>query len=405
VHGLAAFVVAAGAAMIVFTGTYADNPMMLHMKTGCFALASRLSRRPSSRAVAAILGIAVLAVTGCAGNSEQPTEQSDKELVWPLPPEPPRIRYLGSIRSRADIGATDKISLADSLLGAKDQSRIKAMKKPYGVHVDKDGRMFVTDTGWGKLLVFDAPNKKFAVWGAQGRGTLAKPIGVTSDSMGRVYVTDVAQHRVLVFDSNGEFVTAMGDAGELRTPTGIALDEKRRRIYVVDTRKHDIAVYDFEGRRISTIGERGGAPGQFNFPTNVAVGRDGRIYVTDSMNFRIQILAPDGRSLKTFGSNGDRPGQFSRAKGIAVDSDGHIYVVDAAFNNYQIFDQDGRLMLYVGSIGQNEGQFWLPAGAYMAPDDVLYVVDQYNFRVQKFQYISHPDVKSAVEPAAAAPAQ
>lgn len=376
---------------------------MLHTNKDCFASAPYLPRRARGRTIAAVLGVAVLALAGCAGDSDRTTEQSDRELVWPLPPEQPRIRYVGSIRSRADIGATDKISFADSLLGAKDQSPIKAMKKPYGVHVDSDGRMFVTDTGWGKLLMFDAANKKFDVWGTRGQGTLSKPIGVTSDSAGRVYVTDVAQQRVLVFDRAGEFVTAMGAAGELHTPTGIGLDERRRRIYVVDTRKHNIAVYDFEGRRVSTIGERGSAPGQFNFPTNLAVGGDGRIYVTDSMNFRVQILAPDGSSLKSFGSNGDRPGQFSRAKGIAVDSDGHIYVVDAAFNNYQIFDQDGQLMLYVGSIGQEEGQFWLPAGAYMGPDDLLYIVDQYNFRIQMFQYLPPSGATPAGESAAAVP--
>lgn len=354
-------------------------------------------RRTSGRSVAAALGITLLALAGCAGG-DQARNQDVPDLVWPLPPEQPRIKYLGSIRSRADIGATDKISLAGSLLGQQDQAPIKAMKKPYGVHVDKDGRMFVTDTGWGKVLVFDAANKKFEVWGMEGQGTLLKPIGVTSDSTGRVYVTDISQRRVMVFDRDGGFLTAMGDAAELHTPAGIALDERKRRIYVVDTRKHNIAVYDFEGRRVSTIGQRGTDPGEFNYPTNIAVARDGRLYVSDSMNFRVQILAPDGRPLRAFGSNGDRPGQFSRAKGIAVDSDGHIYVVDAAFNNYQIFDQDGRLLLYVGSIGQNDGQFWLPAGAYMAPDDKLYVVDQYNFRVQMFQYLADSSVTPQAEP-------
>ncbi len=373
-------------------------------KTHTCASAPRLRRRPG-RSVAVTLGVAILALAGCAGDPDQGANRDVPELVWPLPPEQPRIKYLGSIRSRSDIGVSEKRSLAGTLLGQQDQSPIKAMKKPYGVHVDKDGRMFVTDTGWGKVLVFDAANKEFHVWGMKGQGALVKPIGVTSDSAGRVYVTDVTQKRVMVFDSNGEFVTAMGAAGELYTPTGIALDERQRRIYVVDTRQHNIAVYDFDGRRVSTIGRRGAEPGEFNFPTNVTVARDGRLYVSDSMNFRVQILAPDGRPLKMFGSNGDRPGQFSRAKGIAVDSDGHIYVVDAAFNNYQIFDQDGRLMLYVGSIGQNDGQFWLPAGAYMSPDDKLYVVDQYNFRVQMFQYIAESPATTGTEPSAEVPPQ
>ncbi len=376
---------------------------MRYTKSGYLAPAPRLPSRLSGRRVAVALGIAVLALGGCTGGSERAGDETVTELYWPLPPEQPRIKYVRSIRDRRDIGVTGDRSLADSLLGERDQAPIKALKKPYGVHVDMNGRIFVTDTGWGKVLVFDPANKKFDVWGLAGQGTLLKPIGVTSDSSGRVYITDIAQQRVMVYDGNGEFVTAMGGAGELHTPAGIALDESRRRLYVVDTRKHHIAVYDFDGRRVSTIGERGPEAGQFNYPTNLAVGPDGKLYVSDSMNFRVQILAPDGRPLKTFGSNGDRPGQFSRAKGIAVDSDGHIYVVDAAFNNYQIFDEDGRLMLYVGSIGQGDGQFWLPAGAYMGPDDKLYVVDQYNFRVQVFQYLGGDAAAPAAEPSAVAP--
>lgn len=386
----------------MYAGYLVMNPTKHPTFQPCEALPARSSRRRLS--IAAILGIAVLGLAGCAGDSRT-TAQPAEDLVWPLPPESPRIRYLGSIRSRDDIGAGGKTSLADALLGKKEQEPIESMRKPYGVHVDKDGRMFVTDTGWGKVLVFDAANRNFEVWGLSGQGSLSKPIGVTSDSTGKIYVTDVIQKRVMVYDSNGGFVTAMGSAGELHTPTGIAVNERQRRVYVADTRKHNIAVYDFDGRRVSTIGDRGTGPGQFNFPTNLAVGRDGRIYVTDSMNFRVQILAPDGRPLSMFGSNGDRPGQFSRAKGIAIDSENHIYVVDAAFNNYQIFSQDGELMLYVGSIGQSDGQFWLPAGAYMTPDDRLYVVDQYNRRVQMFQYVPQAASAPAADAAATSPAQ
>lgn len=206
---------------------------MRYTKNGSWAPAPRLLRRLSGPGVAVALGVAILALGGCTGGADRAGDGTAAELYWPPPPEQPRIKYVRSIRHRGDIGATDERSLADSLLGEPDQNPIRGLKKPYGVHADTDGRIFVTDTGWGKLLVFDPANKKLDVWGLKGQGTLSQPIGVTSDSTGRVYVTDIAQQRIMVFDREGEFVTAMGNDGNLQTPAGIALDEARRRIYVV----------------------------------------------------------------------------------------------------------------------------------------------------------------------------
>ena len=362
----------------------------IHMssKTG-YPVMNRKTYGYAARLTATALTTALLALAGCTGTAEQAKKEEPTDLVWPLPPDPPRIKYVRSYRFREDVEERKKLSATDLLLGKKEEPG-ESLKRPYGVHADRDGRIFVTDTGWGKVVVFDSKNRKFEFWGESGRGTLQQPIGVTSDSTGRVYVTDAAQRRVVVFDRNGEFALAMGQTEELERPTGIAIDEDRRRVYVVDTRKHNIVVFDLDGRRISTIGERGTAPGQFNFPTNLAVGRDGRLYVMDSMNFRVQILDPDGRAIRAFGENGRSPGQFARAKGIALDSEGHIYVVDAAFNNFQIFDPEGQLLLFVGSNGKSPGQFWLPAGAYIDNEDRVYVADQYNLRVQVFQYLGEP---------------
>jgi len=335
----------------------------------------------------AVLAGALLLLAGCATPTEKPQPQEVTDLIWPLPPEQPRIRFLRTLSSKDDVESGRKQDLSDILLGKKELT-IDTLRKPYGVHADRDGRVFVTDTGWGRLVVFDIPNKSFSFWGLQGKGQLRKPAGVTSDSEGRVYVTDTLEQRVVVYDRDGKFLLAMGKKGELETPVGIAVNEKLGRVYVVDTRRHQIVVFDMTGTLVTRLGERGSDPGQFNFPTNLAIDDDGKLYVTDSMNFRVQILDPDGKVLKTFGNVGDARGQFARPKGIAVDSDGDIYVVDAAFNNFQIFDQEGRLLMFVGQAGPGPGQFWLPAGAYIDHQDRLYVADQYNRRIQVFQYLS-----------------
>ncbi len=191
----------------------------------------------------AVMG-ALLLVAGCATGDKIGTTPGLNELAWPQPPEQPRVAFLRSISSDRDIGASKSRShrLKDALLGKTE--KLRRLRKPYGVHVDKQGRILVTDTGLGKLVVFDGKNKTFSLWGEGGRGVLAKPIGVTSDSFGKVYVTDMQLQRVVVFDRDGNFFSAIGKKGELERPAGIAVNEKIGRIYVVDVKKHHIAVFD-----------------------------------------------------------------------------------------------------------------------------------------------------------------
>lgn len=341
-----------------------------------------------------LIAAASLGLAGCAATSPQARVKSE-ELVWPLPPETPRYKFVKALFSEDQIvpPPSGMSSFRDNLLGKKRQAG-RQLKKPYAVHADKSGRVFVADSGWGKVLVFDEKNKSFEVWGESGRGSLAKPLGITSDNHGQIYVSDAKRKRVVVFNQKGEFVRAMGRKGELQRPVGVAVDQRTGHAFVVDTGSHNIAVYNRQGDLVRKIGKRGMQPGEFNFPTNIAIGNDGKLYVTDSMNFRIQILNNKGKALKQFGSNGDGKGQFVRAKGIDVDSQGNIYVVDAAFNNVQVFDPQGTLLMAIGGAGRKPGQFQLPAGMYIDEQDRLYIADQYNWRIQIFQFMKLSDQKS-----------
>lgn len=329
-----------------------------------------------------------LGLSGCATTTSD-TETKPVDLAWPLPPEKPRIKFLGILFSEDQVIAPPSglSNIRDNLLGKPKQAG-RMLKKPYAVHADKSGRIYVADSGWGKVLVFDEKNKSFSIWGDHGRGLLAKPLGITSDKHGHIYISDSVKQRVVVFDQKGEFVRAMGRKGELERPVGIAVDNRTGKTYVVDTKSHNIAVYNAQGSLVDKIGSRGRKLGQFNFPTNIAIDHKGKLYVVDSMNFRVQILTSKGKPIRQFGSNGDGRGQFVRAKGIDVDSEGNIYVVDAAFGNVQIFNDQGQLLMALGSQGRKPGQFQLPAGMHIDEEDRIYVADQYNWRVQIFEYLS-----------------
>ncbi|MEQ1897703.1 MAG: 6-bladed beta-propeller [Vicinamibacterales bacterium] len=350
-----------------------------------------------------IVSIGVMSLVSLLGQSQPSSAaQSAKKskaahsalpppLTWPLPPEQPRIRYVTSYRGADDFKLVKKPSkLMVALLGAKDQATPGAdrLVKPYGVAVAPNGRIYIADTAARRVYALDPEAKTVAFLGDSGAGKLAKPIGVAVDSRGVVFVADATLKRVFGYGADGRLVIAIGHEGELENPSGLAVDRTRQLLFVADAAKHQILSYStVDGAPRATVGKRGSEPGEFNFPTNLAVDRDGTLYVADTLNFRIQAFDAAGAFVREFGTLGDSPGNLNRPKGIGVDSAGHIYVVDASFNNFQIFDKEGHLLLFVGAHGSNPGEFFLPAGLFIDERDRVYVADQGNARVQVFQYI------------------
>ena len=68
----------------------------------------------------------------------------------------------------------------------------------------------------------------------------------------------------------------------------------------------------------------------FNYPSDVAVDKDGTIYILDSGNARIQKFGPDGRYLATIGRKGQGPGEFVMPDSLDIDKDGNLVVADSA---------------------------------------------------------------------------
>jgi len=311
-------------------------------------------------------------------------------LVWPEPPELPRIKYVRTIASAEDIHKPAGVKLKEALLGEKTVDRVI---KPYGVAVDSRGRLFVADGGNFAVLVFNenpvGEEKYLTYLGATSPGRLASPLDVCVDDSDFVYVSDVQRNNVFVYTPDLVFHHVMGQESTFGRPAGVAYNRFNDEIIVLDSKSHDVKFFDRDGTLLRTIGGPGGDNGYFNYPTNVACDPYGRIYIVDTMNFRIQIFDSEGNFLSTFGQPDNVPGSFSRPRGIALDSEGHIYVVDAAFSNIQIFQENGVLLLHLGSLGDTPGHFRLPAGLWFDKNDYLYVADQFNRRVQVFKYIRY----------------
>ena len=323
--------------------------------------------------------------SGCARDRGDLFFPPDAFVVWPEPPERPRIRYLGSLSTEADLEReVSPVQGFGELLFGKRQ--IGVLVSPYAVAVDDDNRLFATDTAGAVVHVFDLETRRYKQFGdLAGEQKLLKPVGLTL--VGEwLYVVDSALRRVCVFDKNGRFIFAFGGDRFVR-PSGIACRPADKTVYVADTAGHTVYVFTANGKFIRQIGARGVEPGTFNFPTHLWVDDAGTLYVSDTLNYRVQMFTSDGDFLRTFGLQGDRPGYFAHPCGIATDGLGYIYVTDRQFENVQIFNQRGEVLMAFGHEGTGAGQFWLPAGIFIDRSNRIYVADSFNKRIQVFELL------------------
>lgn len=100
---------------------------------------------------------------------------------------------------------------------------------PTNLAVDKEGKLYVCDTGIFMVKVFDPEGNCLGVVGDLGLepGRFALPKGVAVDHEGRIYVVDSRVQNVQIFDREGRILMYFGDpktAGALYLPAGIAID-------------------------------------------------------------------------------------------------------------------------------------------------------------------------------------
>ncbi|KPK71646.1 hypothetical protein AMJ82_00020 [candidate division TA06 bacterium SM23_40] len=114
---------------------------------------------------------------------------------------------------------------------------------PRGVEVTDDQRLYVADSGNGRVEIFDA----LGAWESSlVGGDLVMPWDVCADGMGNLFVSDAGSDRVCVYGADGEFLFSVGTeglrSGGLRQPTGIAFDGTEF-IYVADKGNDRIQVF------------------------------------------------------------------------------------------------------------------------------------------------------------------
>jgi sugar lactone lactonase YvrE len=189
------------------------------------------------------------------------------------------------------------------------------------------------------VLLFDPSGKLVQSFGA---GILVQPHGIDVDRDGNVWVTDTGKegdtkgYQVHKFSPDGKLLMSLGTPGG----TGNGPDTFNGPSDVVVAPNGDIFVatghlgrgddnrivkFSSDGKFIKSWGKTGSAIGDFHDPHAIAMDSQGRLFVGDRYNNRIQIFDQEGKHLATWT-------QFSRPSGIYIDANDIIYVADSESN-------------------------------------------------------------------------
>lgn len=354
-----------------------------------FALsAARLDRLKLRASLGMGLVLTLLSVAGCSVASRSPADPAPPPAaaqVWPAPPEPARIEFVSSIHRPSDVGLKrSTLARWGTWLVGSDKGN-KALNKPFGIALDEQDNLCLTDTGANSVCFYDKAKRTWSRWNKIGQVQFVSPVGIAKQQ-GTFYVADSARGSIVAFDEGARLL--FETTNHLERPAGLAVWEHQ--LFVVDAQRHRVVVFDLHGAYRGEFGRRGNGQGEFNYPTHLAADREGNLYVTDSMNGRVQILDAQGHFKGQVGSSGDSPGHFGRPKGVAVDGFGHIYTIDALFDQIQVFDRGGQLLLNLGGSGTKPGEFWLPNGISISRNNEIFATDTYNHRVQILKYVGTP---------------
>lgn len=346
--------------------------------------------------------LAVFLLAGCASTDDkkllrlnpQPTAATHR-MFFPPPTdgEVPRYVYLGELVGDQNFAYPEGhresglMTALRWLAGLFETPVRDELQRPQSGVVDESGRILVTDVSRGAVYVFDQTLGELEVWEmATGYRRFVSPSGIALGPEGKVFVADAELKQVVLLDREGNGVSVIGQ-DQLERPTGIAWDADGALLYVADTYAHQIKVFDMTGRLVRTIGQRGEEPGEFNYPTHLAISH-GKLLVADTMNARVQVLSlHDNEPPLVIGKRGVMLGDMVRPKGVAADSEGNYYVIESYHDHLLIFDRRGRFLLPIGGTGREAGNFYLPGGVWVDARDRVFVADTFNGRVVIFQFL------------------
>lgn len=294
---------------------------------------------------------------------------------------------------------------------------------PWGIAVDKDDFVYVSDTGNKSIKKFDSNGNFIKKWNgipfpySHSVRPFVYPLGISSDPDGNIWVVDHGSINKL--DSRGQFATIQYFEWPQSGVINVITPDSKGDLFLTDNSGH-IRKFNSDGKLLK----------DFDFfyndddlsitsITGIAVNSYGDVYAICRLGHPVMgngffIVDEQGHNtyyynyyILQFDSSGKLTGkiettyekewQLDKPAGLTIDSNYNLYVADYGNNRIQQFyfpptNSDNKsvkkFVATWGVKGEGDGQFNGPSGVALDSHGNIYVVDSGNNRIQKFSHIN-----------------
>jgi uncharacterized protein (TIGR03437 family) len=320
------------------------------------------------------------------------------------------------------------------------------LRQPEDVAVDKNGNIYIADTGNGAIreisggvinfIAGDCTTTSGCTIGYAGDSGLAidaeliEPYAVAVDAAGNVYIAERNDGRIRQVAAGPNYLNNYvftiigngnpgysGDGGpallaQLSSPTGVALDSLGN-VYIADSQNFRIRKVPSPGKGdITTVAGNGlfaysgdGGPAaraELNSPHAVATDAAGNVYIADTANNVVRKVSTSG-TITTFAGNGifgvggdggaATAAQMMGPAGVAVDAQGNVYISDTTGQRIRVVTpSNGQINTYAGNrtTGYSgdgssaiNAELNTPTGLAVDTSGNLYIADTLNSAIRK----------------------
>ncbi len=256
--------------------------------------------------------------------------------------------------------------------------------KPESAAQDKDGNIYVADTGKHRIVEFNSDGNFIRKFGDM--KSTPYPLSIAISDSGRMYVTSMMFQQLIILNKDGKLEKRFPFKNKEEIPLRVIIHDNK--LYMTTIGK--IMILDMDGNIKQRYAREGRPLGTLQYPNGIAIGSKGdlkdKMIISDSNNNRVQIFTMQGKPFAYMGkppkSLKDTGMFFGLPTGLALDEEERVFIADSFNHTIRVLGNNGDDYGEIGEQGSTDGKFFYPTDIKYVSGKRFIVTDKWNDRVQ-----------------------